>query len=334
MQRHGSQDICGVLSGIVMAAAMLVVSAAAQAQDKTAAYPQRPIRGIVPYQPGGPTDIMARLLAGKLSESFGQQVIIDNRGGATGIIAATLAKQAPPDGYTLFFGTITVLTTLPALSDKLPYDALRDFAPITMTSTNPYIIAVHPSAATSFADFIEKVRARPGQITYGSAGTGGGAHLASELLRLTAKLNMIHVPYKGSGPALTDLIAGQIQMSYAGPVSLGPYARSGRVRALAVTSRKRLQTWPDLPTVAEHGFPDYEATSWQGVEAPAGTPVVIIDRLYAAIVKALKSPDLQQRFAMEGAEMGGMPPAEFTSFIRAEAAKWKRVVKESNIRVQ
>lgn len=335
MQRPPSRYIRVVLISAIMAAAMMALPRVAQAQDKAAAtYPQRPIRGIVPYQPGGPTDIMARLLAGKLSESFGQQVIIDNRGGATGIIAAALAKQAPPDGYTLFFGTITVLTTLPALSNKLPYDALRDFAPITMTSTNPYIIAVHPSAATSFADFIEKVRARPGQITYGSAGTGGGAHLASELLRITAKLNMIHVPYKGSGPALTDLIAGQIQMSYSGPVSLAPYARSGRVRAVAVTSRKRLPTWPDLPTVAEHGFPDYEATSWQGVELPAGTPTVIVDRLYAAIVKALSSAELQQRFAMEGAEMGGMPPAEFTRFIRDEAAKWKRVVKEANIRVE
>jgi tripartite-type tricarboxylate transporter receptor subunit TctC len=318
------------------AVAMLAVMSGVHAAEKATAstYPLRPIRGIVPYQPGGPTDIMARLIAAKLSESLGQQVIIDNRAGATGIIAATIAKQAPADGYTLFFGTITVLTTLPALSSKLPYDPLRDFAPITLTSSNPYIIAVHPSAATSFADFIERVRARPGQITYGSAGTGGGAHLASELLRLTAKLDMIHVPYKGSGPALTDLLAGQIQMSYSGPVSLAPYARTGRLRAIAVTSRKRLPTWPDLPTVAEHGYPDYEATSWQGVEAPAGTPPRIIDRLHAEIVKALASAEIQKRVAAEGAELGGMPPAEFTRFIRDEAAKWKRVVREANIRVE
>ncbi|MCC7483323.1 MAG: tripartite tricarboxylate transporter substrate binding protein [Hyphomicrobiales bacterium] len=319
-----------------MTSAALTMASVGHAQEKVAAstYPMRPIRGIVPYQPGGPTDVMARLLAARLGESLGQQVIIDNRGGASGVIAAVMAKQAPADGYTLFFGTITALTTLPALSNKLPYDPLRDFAPITLTSSNPYIIAVHPSTANSFADFVERVRARPGQITYGSAGTGGGAHLAAELLRITAKLDMIHVPYQGSGPALTDLIAGQIQMSYAGPISLGVHARTGRVKAIAVTSRKRLASWPDLPTVAEHGYPEYEATSWQGVEAPAGTPAAIVDRLHAAIVKALASAELQQRFALEGAEMGGMPPAEFTRFIRAEAAKWKRVVRESNIRVE
>ncbi len=318
------------------AAVLLVLSTACIAADtsRQSAYPVRPIRGIVPYQPGGPTDAMARLLATKLSEDLGQQVVIDNRGGATGVIAAVMAKQAPPDGHTLFFGTITVLTTLPALSNKLPYDPLRDFAPITMTSTNPYVIIAHPSAANTFSEFLTLVRSRPGQITYGTAGTGGGAHLAAEMLRLTAKLDMIHVPYKGSGPAMVDLMAGQIRMSIAGPVTAAPYARAGRIRALAVTSRKRLPSWPDLPTVAEHGFPDYEATSWQGVEVPKATPKYIVDRLHAAIVKALASPELQKRFAAEGAEMGGMPPAEFTRFIADEAAKWKRVVREANIRIE
>ena len=336
MQRLRTRSIRLVIAGAIAAGAMLGAPSGGQAAERasTSSYPSRPIRGIVPYQPGGPTDVMARLIAARLSESFGQQVIIDNRAGATGIIAATLAKQAPADGHTLFFGTITVLTTLPALSNKLPYDPLRDFAPITLTSSNPYIIAVHPSAAASFSDFLERVRARPGQVTYGSAGTGGGAHLAAELLRLTAKLDMIHVPYKGSGPVVTDLIAGQIQMGYAGPVTLAVHARTGRVRAIAVTSRKRLPTWPDLPTVAEHGYPDYEATSWQGVEAPAGTPPAIIDRLHAEIVKALASAEIQKRVAAEGAELGGMPPAEFARFIRDEAAKWKRVVREANIRIE
>ena len=336
MQKAQSRCIRFALHAAITASATLAAVSGSEAAEKatTSTYPQRPIRGIVPYQPGGPTDVMARLIAAKLSESLGQQVIIDNRAGATGIIAATIVKQAPADGHTLFFGTITVLTTLPALSNKLPYDPVRDFAPITLTSSNPYIIAVHPSAATSFSDFVERVRARPGQITYGSAGTGGGAHLAAELLRITAKLDMIHVPYKGSGPVLTDLIAGQIQMGYAGPVTLAVHARTGRVRAIAVTSRKRLPTWPDLPTVAEHGYPDYEATSWQGVEAPAGTPPAIIDRLHAEIVKALASAEIQKRVAAEGAELGGMPPAEFTRFIRDEAAKWKRVVREANIRIE
>lgn len=318
------------------AATWILVAPAWSAADTSAQapYPQRPIRGIVPYQPGGPTDAMARLLATKLGEDLGQQVVIDNRGGATGVIAAVMAKQAPPDGHTLFFGTITVLTTLPALSNKLPYDPLRDFAMITMTSTNPYVIVAHPSAANTFGEFLTLVRARPGKITYGTAGTGGGAHLAAEMMRLAAKLDMIHVPYKGSGPAMIDVMAGQIQMSIAGPVTAAPYARAGRLRALAVTSRKRLPTWPELPTVAEHGFPDYEATSWQGVEVPKATPKHIIDRLYAAIVKALASPELQKRFAAEGAQMGGMPPAEFTRFVADEAAKWKRVVREANIRIE
>lgn len=317
-------------------AALTMIAPASHAADAKAPppYPSRPIRGIVPYQPGGPTDAMARLLATRLSEDLGQQVVIDNRGGATGVIAAVMAKQAPPDGHTLFFGTITVLTTLPALSNKLPYDPLRDFAPITMTSTNPYVLVAHPSAANTFSEFLTLVRSRPGQITYGTAGTGGGAHLAAELLRITAKLDMIHVPYKGSGPAMVDLMAGQIRMSIAGPVTAAPYARAGRLRALAVTSRKRLASWPELPTVAEHGLPDYEATSWQGVEVPSGTPKYIIDRLHAAIVKALASPELQKRFAAEGAEMGGMSPADFTRFIADEAAKWKRVVREANIRIE
>jgi len=321
-------------SPIAVSLALATASLGFAAATAATAYPQRPIRGIVPYQPGGPTDVMARLLAAQLTEDLGQQVIIDNRAGASGAIAAVIAKQAPADGHTLFFGTITALTTLPAISKKLPYDPLRDFAMITLTSSNPYVIAVHPSVANSFTEFIELVRARPGQITYGSAGTGGGAHLASELLRITAKLDMIHVPYKGSGPALVDLMAGQIKMIYSGPVSLASHARAGRVRAIAVTSRKRLAAWPDLPTVAENGFPDYEATSWQGVEVPAGTPPAIIARLHRAIVKALASSELQKRFASEGAEMGGMPPDEFTRFVRAEAAKWKRVVKESGIRVE
>jgi tripartite-type tricarboxylate transporter receptor subunit TctC len=321
------------------AAAGLALCAAAQAQATEAPapkYPTKPIRAIVGFAPGGATDLMARALGARLAESFGQQVIVDNRAGGGGIIAATLARDAPPDGYTIFFGTISTLATNVATNPKLPYDPLRDFAPITMTATNPYFMVVHPGvAAKSVQEFIALARAKPGQLTYASSGTGGGAHLALEFFRSMAKLDMVHVPYKGAAPSMTDLMGGHVHMTFAQPaVSLGP-AKAGKLRILGVTGLKPLASWPDAPPIAQAGpLPGFEASSWQGVVAPAKTPKPIVARLHAEIVKALQSPEIRNRLEAEGSELGGISPAEFAQLIRAEIAKWTRVVKEANIKVE
>jgi tripartite-type tricarboxylate transporter receptor subunit TctC len=321
---------------LVAAAAGLLLASVAGAQTAPAPYPTKPIRGVVGFVPGGATDMMARALAVKLSDVFGQQVIIDNRAGGGGVIGATMVKEAPPDGYTIFFGTISTLATNVATSPKLPYDPLRDFAPITMTSYNPYFLVVHPGVpAKSVKEFIALARAKPGQLNYASSGTGGGAHLALELFRTSAKLDMVHVPYKGSAQSITELLGGQVQMTFAQPsVSLG-HAKAGKLRILGVTSAKSIPSWPDAPPIAvAGGLPGFEATSWQGVVAPARTPRPIVDRLYAEIMKALNTPELRAKLAAESSEIGGMPPEQFGKFIANEIAKWKRVVKAANIKVE
>ena len=314
---------------VALALALAAPFAAAQAP-----YPVKPIRGIVGFVPGGATDLMARSLAVKLSDVFGQQMIIDNRAGGAGVIAATMAKDAPPDGYTIFFGTISTLATNAATQPKLPYDPLRDFAPITMTSYNPYFLVVHPSVpAKSVKEFIALARAKPGQLNYASSGAGGGAHLALELFRTMAKLDMVHVPYKGSAPSITELVGGQVQLTFAQPsVSLG-HAKAGKLRVLGVTSLKPVASWPDAPPIAQV-LPGFEATSWQGVVAPAKTPRGIVDRLYTEIVKALGTPELKAKLAAESSEVGGMPPEQFGKFLANEIAKWKRVVKDANIKIE
>jgi tripartite-type tricarboxylate transporter receptor subunit TctC len=299
-------------------------------------YPTKPIRAIVGFAPGGATDIMARALAQKLTDTFGQQIIVDNRAGAGGIIAATMAKESPPDGYTVFFGTISTLATNVATNPKLPYDPLQDFAPITMTSYNPYFLVVHPSVpAKSVKEFLALARAKPGQLNYASSGTGGGAHLALELFRTMAKLDMVHVPYKGSAPSIIDLVGGQIHMTFAQPSVSLPHAKAGRLRVLGVTSLKPVASWPDAPPLAQAaGLPGFEATSWQGVVAPGKTPKVIISRLHSEIVRALNAPDIRAKLAAESSEIGGMAPEQFAQYIRDEIAKWKRVVKDANIKVE
>ena len=315
-------------------AAGLALAAAASCAVAQAPYPVKPIRGIVGFVPGGATDMMARSLAQKLSDVFGQQMIIDNRAGGAGVIAATMAKDAPPDGYTIFFGTISTLATNVATHPKLPYDPLRDYAPITMTSYNPYFLVVHPSVpAKSVKEFIALARAKPGHLNYASSGAGGGAHLALELFRSMAKLDMVHVPYKGSAQSITELLGGQVQLTFAQPsVSLG-HAKAGKLRILGVTSPKPLSTWPDAQPIAQV-LPGFEATSWQGVVAPAKTPRPIVDRLYTEIVKALATPELKAKLAAESSEVGGMPPEQFGKFLASEIAKWKRVVKDANIRIE
>lgn len=322
---------------LIFAAGAAAPGAAAQTASTGSgqAFPVRPIRAIVGFVPGGATDILARQLGQKLTESLGQQVIVDNRPGGAGVIAAVMARDAPPDGHTLFFGTISTLATNVATSQKLPYDPLRDFAPITLTFSNPYFLVVHPGvAAGSVKEFIALARARPGQLNYASSGTGGGAHLAMELFRTMARLDMVHIPYKGSAQATGEVAAGHVHMSFSQPAVMLPHAKAGRLKVLGVTGLKPLNSWPDAPPVAEAGLPGFEASSWQGVLAPARTPRPIIDRLHREIVKALHSPEVERRLLAEGSEIGGGSPEAFGAHIRNEIAKWTRVVKDAGIRVE
>jgi tripartite-type tricarboxylate transporter receptor subunit TctC len=315
-----------LLTGCVM----LSVAGTAHAQ----AYPTKPIRAIVPFVAGGPTDIMARALGQKLSAAFGKQFIIDNRAGGGGVIAATMAKEAPADGYTIFFGTISTLATNVAISKKLPYDPVKDYAPITLTSSNPYFMVVHPTVpANSVKEFIALAKAKPGQLNYASSGTGGGSHMAMEMFRTMAGLNMVHIPYKGSGQSVTEVLAGQVQMTFIQPSITITHAKAGRLKVLGVTGKNRLASWKDAAPIGE-AVPGYEASSWQGVLAPANTPKPIIDRLHAEIVKALNSPEISGRLVAEGSEIGGISPDEFGRYIRTEIAKWKKVVKDANIQVE
>ncbi len=317
--------------GFFCALTSFTLPATAQSRD---AYPAKPIRAIVPFVPGGPTDIMARGLAPRLSASLGKQIIIDNRAGAGGLIAATMAKDAPPDGYTIFFGTISTLATNVATKASLPYDPLRDYAPITLTSTNPYFMVVHPTVpAQSAREFIALAKAQPGKLNFASSGTGGGSHLAMELFRIMAQIDMVHVPYKGSGQSVTELLAGQVQMTFIQPSITIGHAKAGKLKVIGVTSKNRLSSWKDAAPIAD-AVPGYESSSWQGVVAPAKTPKPIIDRLHAEIVKALNTPEMTARLSAEGSEIGGMSPDAFGRFVREEIAKWTKVVKQAKIQVE
>ena len=319
---------------IVAVLSMAASSSAVMAAAGPAGYPNKPIRAIVGFVPGGATDIMARALGQRMSESMGQTIIIDNRAGGGGVIAATMGRDAPPDGYTIFFGTISTLATNVATSSRLPYDPEKDYAPITMTASNPYFLVVHPSvAAKDVKEFVALVRSKPGQLNFASSGTGGGAHLAQELFRSMAKLDMVHIPYKGAGQSITEVIAGQVQMTFAQPAVSLQHAKAGKLRVLGVTSKKRLSSWQDAPPIADT-VPGYESVSWQGVVAPLKTPKPIIDRLHAEIVKALHSKEIESRLTAEGSEISGMSPQEFGAYIKEEIAKYRRVVKEAKIKVE
>ncbi len=299
-----------------------------------APYPVKPIRAVVPFVAGGGTDLMARSIAQKLSEAFGQQVIVDNRAGGGGVIASVLVKDAPPDGYTIFFATISQLATNVAVSKNLPYDPLRDYAPVTMTGSNAYFLITHPAfAANTLPAFIAAARAKPGEVNYASSGTGGGAHLAGALFGTLAKISLVHVPYKGSAQSVTDVMGGQVHATFAQPPVMLAQAKAGKLKVLGVTSRKRHASWPDAPPIAQ-ALPGYEAASWQGLVVPARTPSAVIDKLHRETVVALNSGELRKRLLAEGSEIGGMLPTEFGAYIRSELTKWTKVVRDSNIRVE
>ncbi len=299
--------------------------------DNTApAYPAKPIRLVVPFVPGGTTDIIARLVARKMTEGLGQQVVVDNRGGAGGTMGAEIVVRAVADGYTLLLpsGTYTVN---PALH-KLPYDPLLDTTPISLIGTGPSLVATHPSLPVkTIKELIDYARANPGKLTYGSGGVGSHTHLIIELFKLMANVDMTHVPYKGSGPAVTDLIGGQIQFTFGAMLSMLPHVKAGRLRGIAVTGAKRSGAIPELPTIAESGVPGYEAMAWYGVMGPRGLPRQVVTRLHDEMKRIADLPDVKQRLAQEGFEAFYTTPEAFAERIKVEIAKWDKVVKAAHL---
>jgi tripartite-type tricarboxylate transporter receptor subunit TctC len=298
-------------------------------------YPSRPLRAIVPNAPGGGSDISGRIVANALGEALGQQVVVDNRPGAGGTLGVSTAARAQPDGYTVLMGNISTHGINVAVLKNLPYDPVRDFAPVSMLGTTPNVLVVHPAVpAKSFKEFIAYAKANPGKIRYGSSGSGGSPHLAMELLKSLTGTDMLHVPYKGSGPVTIDLLSGQIHTTSASASSQLPHIKSGKLRALAVTSAKRSPQLPDVPTVIESGVPGYEVTIWYGLFVPAGVPQRIISRLNAELVKVLGTPALEQRMANVGIDAVSSTPAELGGFVKAEIAKWTQVVRVSGVTPQ
>ena len=311
---------------IAIAAAL---GGAASAGAWAQAWPARPIRMVIAFAPGGPTDIVARVIAAKLSEQLGQTVLVENRPGAGGNLAAELVAKAAPDGYTLFYNP-SAITIGPALYGKVNYDTLKDFAPISTTATNPMVLMVNPSLPPKTAkEFVEYARANPGKLNYGSSGSGTITHLATAALASQLGLTMTHVPYKGSAPALVDLAAGTTQVMTDTVNSAMPYLKDGRMRALAVTMTRRLAVLPDVPTLSETVMPGMEMTAWQGIVAPAGTPAPIIQRVHAEIQKALANPEVRSKLVAAGTEILGSTPEEYAAYIRSELARWSRIVKET-----
>lgn len=308
-----------------------LLAGAAGAAFGQADYPSRPVRIIVPSSPGGGTDILSRLLTPRLSERLGQTVVVDNRPGAGSIIGNDVVAKAAPDGYTLLMG-ISTLAILPAMHKKLPYDAMRDLAPVTQAISAPNILVVHPSLPVkTVKELIAFAQKRPGELNYASAGLGTNPHLSMELFLSMTKLKMVHVAYKGLGPALVDLIAGQVVVATSTMLAGLPHVRSGRLRALGVTGGKRSSVLPALPTVAEAGVPGYEAVQWYGLFAPAKTPREIISKLHGAMTGVLHSPAVKEKFSGDGAEPVGNTPEEFARFLRSETEKWGKVARMAGI---
>jgi tripartite-type tricarboxylate transporter receptor subunit TctC len=309
-------------------AALCTVGAAAAADQ----YPQRAIRLIIPYPAGGAGDIVGRLLSSRLSESLGQQIVIDNRGGGAQLIATEIAAKAPADGYTLFLASATHSIN-PGLRKKLPYDTIRDFSSITMVASSPLVFVANPSLGVSnIRELVAAAKTQPGRINYASSGPGTGGHLAVELLSWMAGIKFTHVPYKGAAPALVDVIGGQVQFMCTSPLPAMPHVKSGKLRALAMTGSKRSPSAPDIPTVAEAGYKGYETTLWYALLAPAGTPRPIISRLHDDTIKVVKSPAMTEQLMAQGAEPVGNSPQQLDAYIRSEIERWTKVIAEAHIK--
>ena len=315
---------------ILLAAALAAAPLAAWA-----AFPERPLRLVVPFPAGGAADLMARGLAQHLGEQLGQQVVVDNRGGAGGTVACEIVARAPADGYTLLFGTMGTQAINPALYSKLRYDPLKDFAPIALTHITPRVLVVGPSVkARNVGELIALARAKTGQLTYGSAGNGSSSHLSGALFESLAGVDLGHVPYKGSAPLLTALLAGRVDATFDSFTVYEEHIKSGRVRALAVTSRTRMAALPQVPTLAEAGLPGYEVSNWLGVLAPAGTPKEIVTALHAAVIRAVADAGMKRQLTALGIEPAASTPDEFSALIRSEIPKWARLVKASGAMVE
>ena len=324
----------GCSIAVVAAAGVVLTMPADPALAQSGAYPNRPIRMIVPLPAGGPTDILVRLIATPMQDRLGQPVVVDNRPGASGNIGADLAAKSAPDGHTLFAGTSGPLANNVSLYTKLPYDPVRDFAPVALVATAPFVLAVHPSLpVTSVKEFIAYAKGRPGKLNYGAV-PGAAAHLATEMFRMLAGVDAVHVPYKGAGPATVDVIAGQIQFTFASTPGAIPHVKTGKLRALAVTSPKRISGAPDLPTVAEGGGPAMSAQVWYGVVAPARTPREIVQRLYGEIEQIVKLPATRERMLQNDFEPAILDPQAFGAFIKSEIATWAKVVKAAGIKAE
>jgi tripartite-type tricarboxylate transporter receptor subunit TctC len=300
-----------------------------------AAYPERPVRLIVPFTAGGAADVMARGMAQRLGEELGQQVIVDNRGGAGGIMAAELAIKAPADGYTLFFGTMGTQAINPALRARLPYDPIEDFAPISITHINPRVLVVGPSVkAASIDELIALARSKPGTLTYGSAGVGSSGHLSGVLFGSMTGVEMVHVPYRGSAPLLTDVLSGRVDMTFDSYTVYEDHIRSGRVRALGVTSKDRVGALPEVPTIAEQGLKGYDVSNWLGVLAPAGTPPGVVKTIHGALGRAMATPELRRHLTSLGIEPVFGTPEEFAALIKADIPKWAEIVRKSGAKAE
>ena len=316
-----------LVSALIGVAAVGIAAAPAAAEDK---YPSKPITIVVPFSAGGTTDILARIVGVKLGETLGETVIIDNRPGAGGNIGAALVAKAKPDGYTLLMGTVGTHAINQTLYPKLSFDPIKDFAPLTRVANLPNLLVVHPSVPVkNVQELIAYAKANPGKLNFGSSGNGSSIHLSGELFKNMTGIDMQHVPYKGSAPAVTDLLGGQISMMFDNMPSAIQHVKSGKLRPLAVTTTKRSPALPNVPTIAESGVKGYEATSWFGLLAPAGTPPALVNRLNAELVKILAMPDVKKQMAEQGAETYSETPAAFSAFIKSETAKWAKVVKAS-----
>jgi len=318
-------------TGLILAAALSLAPAVTYPQ----AYPAKPVRVIVAFAPGGGADIVGRLFSQHLTERLGQSFVVENRGGAGGMIGTDVVAKAPADGYTLLFGQQGPNAINPSLYSKMPYDVIRDFAPITQTTVYPYVIGMHPGVPlATFREMVAAAKARPGSLSYGTAGLGSSAQLAGELLQRQADIKLNHIPYKGAGPALMDAVAGQVSMVFGDAASTAAQVRAGKLRGLAVTGLTRLPLLPDVPTVAEAGLPGYEATAWHGWLAPAGTPPAVINRIQAEVVAILKLPEVRERLSRDGIDAVGSTPEQFAAHIRAEIEKWGKVVRDAGIKLE
>jgi tripartite-type tricarboxylate transporter receptor subunit TctC len=311
---------------------LLLMSSAAFAQQS---YPTRPIRLIVPYPPGGPTDIIGRTINDGLGKRLGQQVVVDNRAGAATVIGADIAAHSPADGYTLLLATITTLAVNPALKAKLPYHPERDFAPVSMLAAQPYLLVMYPGVpANSVSQLVAYAKTQPGKLSFASAGIGAGAHLAAELFKHMAQIDVVHIPYKGSSPAMTDVIGGRCAYMFAGISAAQPHTVSGKLRALAVSTAKRSAALPEIPTIAESGLPGYHMNTWNSLVVPRGTPATIIQRLNAEVVGILNEPEVKERLKQQGIDPDPGTPAQLAAHIKSEVARFDSLIKAIGLKAE